>query len=114
MSRGLGDVYKRQTFGKPIGGDINNGKKSFLLLTALESGTPEATALKAAMEMAPGDTKIKTVTRIYDKLNLNEKVRKAVSHYSSEALTALKKSGLAEEAREPFRALIDKLTGRKR
>lgn len=109
------DVYgDSTTFGKPIGGDINNGKKSFLLLTALESGTPEATALKAAMEMAPGDTKIKTVTRIYDKLNLNEKVRKAVSHYSSEALTALKKSGLAEEAREPFRALIDKLTGRKR
>lgn len=109
------DVYgDSTTFGKPIGGDINNGKKSYLLLTALESGTPEAAALKAAMEMAPGDTKIRTVTRIYDKLNISETVRKSVSQYSSEAMTALKKSGLSEEAREPFRALIDKLTGRKK
>ncbi len=109
------DVYgDSTTFGKPIGGDINNGKKSYLLLTALESGMPEAAALKAAMEMAPGDTKIRTVTRIYDKLNISETVRKSVLQYSSEAMTALKKSGLSEEAREPFRALVDKLTGRKK
>lgn len=109
------DVYgDSTTFGKPIGGDINNGKKSFLLLTALESGRPEAEALKSAMQVAAGDTKVRTVTALYDKLNLSETVRKNVSHYSSEALTALKKSGLPEEAREPFRALIDKLTGRKK
>lgn len=109
------DVYgDSTTFGKPIGGDINNGKKSFLLLTALESGTPEAEALKAAMEMAPGETKIKTVTRIYDKLNLNDIVRKEVARYSSEALSALKKANLSDTAKEPFKALIDKLTGRKK
>lgn len=109
------DVYgDSTTFGKPIGGDINNGKKSFLLLTALESGTPEAEALRAAMEMAPGETKIKTVTRIYDKLNLNDTVRKEVARYSSEALSALKKANLSDIAKEPFKALIDKLTGRKK
>lgn len=109
------DVYgDSNTFGKPIGGDINNGKKSFLLLTALESGTPEAAALKVAMEMAAGDTKVKTVTRIYEKLNLSETVRKQVNHYSSEALSALKKTSLSDAAKEPFKALIDKLTGRKK
>lgn len=109
------DVYgDSTTFGKPIGGDINNGKKSFLLLTALESGTPEAEALKAAMEMAPGETKVKTVTRIYDKLNLSETVRKEVAHYSSEALTALKKAKMPDAAKEPFKTMIDKLTGRKK
>lgn len=109
------DVYgDSTTFGKPIGGDINNGKKSFLLLTALESGTPEAEALRAAMEMAPGETKIKTVTRIYDKLNLNDIVRKEVARYSSEALSAMKKANLSDIAKEPFKALIDKLTGRKK
>ena len=109
------DVYgDSNTFGKPIGGDINNGKKSFLLLTALESGTPEAAALKVAMEMSAGDTKVKTVTRIYEKLNLSETVRKQVSHYSSEALSALKKTSLSDAAKEPFKALIDKLTGRKK
>lgn len=109
------DVYgDSNTFGKPIGGDINNGKKSFLLLTALESGTPEAAALKVAMEMPAGDTKVKTVTRIYEKLNLSETVRKQVNHYSSEALSALKKTSLSDAAKEPFKALIDKLTGRKK
>lgn len=109
------DVYgDSNTFGKPIGGDINNGKKSFLLLTALESGTPEAEALKAALEMAPGETKVKTVTRIYDKLNLSELVRKEVAHYSSEAITALKKAKMTDTAKEPFKAMIDKLTGRKK
>lgn len=109
------DVYgDSNTFGKPIGGDINNGKKSFLLLTALESGTPEAEALKAAMEMAPGETKVKTVTRIYDKLNLSETVRKEVARYSSEALTALKKAKMPDAAKEPFKTMIDKLTGRKK
>lgn len=109
------DVYgDSTTFGKPIGGDINNGKKSFLLLTALESNTPEAAALKSAMEMPAGDTKVRTVTAIYDKLNLNETVRKQVSHYSSEALKALKKTALSDDAKAPFKAMIDKLTGRKK
>lgn len=109
------DVYgDSNTFGKPIGGDINNNKKSYLLLTALESGTPEAEALKSAMEMPAGDSKVRVVTNIYDKLDMSDRVRKEVAHYSSEALKAIKKSGLSEEAREPFKAMIDKLTGRKR
>lgn len=109
------DVYgDSTTFGKPIGGDINNNKMSYLLLTALESGTPEAEALKSAMQMAPGDTKVRVVTNIYDKLDMSAKVRKEVGHYSSEALTALRKSELSESAREPFRLMIDKLTGRKK
>ena len=109
------DVYgDSNTFGKPIGGDINNNKKSYLLLTALASGTPEAEALKSAMEMPAGDSKVRVVTNIYDKLDMSDRVRKEVAHYSSEALKAIKKSGLSEEAREPFKAMIDKLTGRKR
>ena len=80
----------------------------------MESGTPEASALKVAMEMPAGDTKVKTVTRIYEKLNLSETVRKQVNHYSSEALSALKKTSLSDAAKEPFKALIDKLTGRKK
>lgn len=109
------DVYGDSvTFGKPIGGDINNNKKSYLLLTALESGTPEADALRSAMQMPAGDSKVRVVKNIYDKLDLAGRVRKEVGHYSSEALSALKKTALSEEAREPFRLLIDKLTGRRK
>lgn len=102
------------TFGKPIGGDINNNKKSFLLLTALETGTPDAEALREAMRLPAGDTKIKIVTRLYERLGMSEQCRKAISMYSSKALAALKATSLSDEAREPFRVLVDKLTGRKK
>lgn len=102
------------TFGKPIGGDINNGKKSFLLTFGLNSGTPDAKALEVAMMLEPGELRVRTVTRIYEKMGMPEICRKAVGHYSTGALHALKSAGLNEAQIEPFKVLIDKLTGRKK
>lgn len=102
------------TFGKPIGGDINNNKKSFLLLSALASSTPEAEALREAMKLPAGPTKIKTVTRIYERLDMTARCRDAISAYSSKAIAALKATSLSDENREPFRLLVEKLTGRKK
>lgn len=109
------DVYgDSATFGKPIGGDINNGKKSYLLLSGLACDRAESEALRVAMKMPSGETKVKTVKRIYDKLGLSEAVRRDVSAYTGEALSALRETGLSEEIREPFRVLADRLTGRKK
>lgn len=109
------DVFgDSMTFGKPIGGDINNNKKSFLLLTALATDTPDATALKEAMKLPAGDTKIKIVTRLYERLDMTRHCREAIAAYSAKALGALKATSLSDHAREPFRLLVDKLTGRKK
>lgn len=109
------DVFgDSMTFGKPIGGDINNNKKSFLLLTALATDTPDATALKEAMKLTAGDTKIKIVTRLYERLDMTHHCREAIAAYSAKALGALKATSLSDDAREPFRLLVDKLTGRKK
>lgn len=109
------DVFgDSMTFGKPIGGDINNNKKSFLLLSALATDTPDATALAEAMKLPAGDTKIKVVTRLYERLDMSKVCRDTIHHYSSKALAALKATSLSDEAREPFRLLVDKLTGRKK
>ena len=109
------DVFgDSMTFGKPIGGDINNNKKSFLLLTALATDTPDATALKEAMKLPAGDTKIKIVTRLYERLDMTRHCREAIAAYSAKALGALKATSLSDYAREPFRLLVDKLTGRKK
>lgn len=109
------DVFgDSMTFGKPIGGDINNNKKSFLLLTALATDTPDATALKEAMKLPAGDTKIKIVTRLYERLDMTRHCREAIAAYSAKALGALKTTSLSDDAREPFRLLVDKLTGRKK
>lgn len=109
------DVFgDSMTFGKPIGGDINNNKKSFLLLTALATDTPDATALKEAMKLPAGDTKIKIVTRLYERLDMTRHCREAIAAYSAKALGDLKATSLSDDAREPFRLLVDKLTGRKK
>lgn len=100
------------TFGKPIGGDINNNKKTFLMVKALAAGGPNADALKAALKMAPGPTKIKTVTRIYEAMGLPAISKAEVSSYSSKALAAIKKTSLSDDRRDVFRALIEKLIGR--
>lgn len=109
------DTYgDSSTFGKPIGGDILNDKKTFLLVKAMESDPGTVEALKVTMKELKGEAKIKAVTRIYDKLNLNEVTRQAVSFYTKQALKALKSTSLSEELKEPFRLLLDKLTGRKK
>ncbi len=102
-----------EVFGKPIGGDINNAKKTYLLTAGLNAATPDAEALRAAISLPAGELRVKTVTRIYEKMGVSETCRRAIAHYSSRALEAVKKTGLGESEIEPFKALLDKLTGRR-
>ncbi len=66
------------------------------------------------MKLPAGPTKIKTVTRIYERLDMTARCRDAISAYSSKAIAALKATSLSDENREPFRLLVEKLTGRKK
>ena len=102
------------TFGKPIGGDILNGKKTYLYVAALAQGGQMAEALRAAFNMPAGESKVKTVTRLYEKIGIGEMSKKAVGHYSSKALKALNATSLSEEKKEAFRKLAEKLVGRKK
>lgn len=102
------------TFGKTIGGDINNGKKTYLYVSALQQDTQTAQALREAYAIPAGDVRVKTVTRIYEKLGINESTKKAVNHYSSLALKALNGTSLSDEKKEVFRKLAEKLIGRKK
>lgn len=102
------------TFGKPIGGDINNNKKSFLMLSGLAETSTDAQALREAINLPAGPTKVKVVTRIYEKMGMTEKCRTAIQHYSSKALAALKGVRVSDECKEPYRRLVEKLTGRKK
>lgn len=102
------------TFGKPIGGDINHGKKTYLYVSGISAGSEEGKALKMAMELPAGDMRVKTVTRIYEKMHLDETGRKAAASYSAKALKAIKGTGLPEERLESFKYLLDRLSGRKK
>lgn len=109
------DVYgDPATFGKPVGGDINNNKKTLLMLTALSGDSAESKALREAIKMPAGATKVATVTRLYDKMNISELCRKEIAAYSSAAMTALKNVKMPEENKAPFKDLLNKLSGRKK
>ena len=102
------------TFGKPIGGDINQGKKTFLYVSGMAAGSEESKALKVAMSLPAGDMKVKTVSRIYEKMQLDASARKAAAHYSAKALKAVKATGLPEDRLESYKYLLDRLSGRKK
>lgn len=102
------------TFGKPIGGDINQAKKTFLYVSGMNAGTEESKALTMAMELPAGDMRVKAVTRIYEKMHLDESCRKAAASYSAKAMKAVKATGLPEERLDSFKYLLDRLSGRKK
>ena len=80
-------------FGKPIGGDIVNNKKSWLLTRALEKVACKEALLKA-MDLPVGTAdgqaaKIAAVRAIYDAAGVGEDARAEVRRLSDEALAAI-------------------------
>lgn len=102
------------TFGKPIGGDINRAKKTFLLISGLSAANEESEALRMAMTLPEGDIRVKAVKRIYEKMHLDSEARKASAHYSAAAMAALKRCGLPESEVNGFKYLLDRLAGRRK
>lgn len=102
------------TFGKPIGGDINNAKKTFLLTEALSRADDDAKALRAAMQLPAGDLRVRTATCIYEKMQMPKRCKEAVAHHSALAMAALKETHLPEDKIVDFKTLIDRLTGRRK
>lgn len=102
------------TFGKPIGGDIANGKKTYLYVTALNRGGSDAELFRTAMALEQPELRVKTVTRLLEKMGIGEECRKAVAHYSGAAMNALKHTSMPEEWKEAFRKIAEKLIGRRK
>lgn len=73
-----GDTY---VFGKKIGGDIVNNKKTWLLINLLKSSlNKEANALIEDVNIS-ADEKIKAVKQLYDKLRLKDKLEDVVRNH---------------------------------
>ena len=84
------DAYgDEKVFGKPIGGDIVNGKKSWLTVRAMEKGAKGiAEALEA--DLTPAE-KIATVMDLYDSVHVAEDARETVARFHEKALAAAEK-----------------------
>ena len=109
------DVYgDPKTFGKKVGGDICANKKTFLLLTALESADAESRAelLQWMMATDRDEEKIAAVTEIYNKLGVREAGEVVMEEHTAIALEQLDKLP-QNDATETLRELAEKLATRK-
>ena len=114
----LHDTYgDPAVFGKPVGGDILVGKKTYLLTTALKAADAPTRARLLALlhdaEMASGE-KIAAVRAVYDSLAVRQTAERAVASYFDEARQVLRSLRLSEERLAPLRELSDMLLNRRK
>lgn len=109
------DVYgDPKTFGKAIGGDICCNKKTYLLLTALETAPAEdkAELLEWLLVSDRDQEKIAAVTALYTRLGVREACEVEMEQHTAEALLQLD-SLPQNKATDALRVLAEKLVTRK-
>ena len=105
-------------FGKAIGGDILNNKKTWLMIKALDKATEtEKDALYRAMEMPleteqEKATKIAAVISIYETLGIREDAKREIARLHEQAMGYVAQLGLSDEAIAPLCNYAAALIGR--
>ena len=96
------DTYGNpETFGKAIGGDILNDKKTWLLIMAMNED--ESGEIKSLLGHCDNpEDKIARVRAVYDRLNLPERIHELISAYIDNAIKNLDHLDLSPEARAFF------------
>jgi geranylgeranyl diphosphate synthase type II len=107
------DVYGDPAlFGKNIGGDILNNKKTFLLISALENGTDEQRsemeAWMARTDYDPAE-KIARFTELFTETGARALCELKMKQYYRIGLEALAKVSLSDEAKASLHQLADEL-----
>lgn len=104
------DTFGDETsFGKKIGGDIENDKKTWLYIMAMKE-SPER--MDEAKELT-GEEKIAAVRAVYESLDLRKRCEKLIEHHTNGAIKQLDKLQIDAEATEFFTNFALSLVGRK-
>lgn len=111
------DTYGNvNTFGKKIGGDIVENKKTFLTIQAFSMAKGQSLKLLNSYFKAQNIdplVKVKEVRKIYDELDVKTKTEEKIKEYFDNALNALEKINVNPEKREVLSSLANKIMGRK-
>jgi geranylgeranyl diphosphate synthase, type II len=108
------DVYgDPEKFGKQVGGDIIENKKTWLLLKALEIGEANE-ALKSWIDAKEFDKeeKVKAVTEIYNSLNIRQLAEYKMNAYFDKGLEGLAKLNASTERKQPLIEITKQLIER--
>lgn len=96
------DTYGNpETFGKAIGGDIINDKKTWLLIMALKEDTTGTVKALLGDNSNP-QSKIEKIRNVYNSLNLPERIHELISAYIDSAIKNLDDIDLSPDARAFF------------
>lgn len=111
-----GDV---KVFGKAIGGDILNNKKTWLLTRAFEKAGDLRADLLAAMDIPVTSdehkaAKIEAVKGIYDALEIGKEAQQEIARLHTQALGYVSQLNLAPEAEAVLHNYASTLIGRNR
>jgi geranylgeranyl diphosphate synthase type II len=102
-------------FGKKVGGDIVQNKKTYLVLRALELAGPETkTKLTNLMntQTINEEQKIDAVKGIFRRLNIMEEAEKMKERYQALAFEALASIEVEQEKKEPLTSIANQLLAR--
>ena len=108
------DAYgDEKVFGKPIGGDILNEKKSWLTIRALEKMEDKAAFHEVfeSQDLEP-TVKISRVKAVYDALGVAEDAKSEIRKYSDRAIESVSGLGLSPECLDALKVFAEKLVGR--
>ncbi|MBO4803863.1 MAG: polyprenyl synthetase family protein [Muribaculaceae bacterium] len=104
-----------ETFGKEIGGDIMNNKKTFLLINAMQLAQgADAEELRRWLDdtQVERDSKVPAVTALYERLGVRQLALEAIADYNARAIAAFNRVKMSDEDKQAFIALSNKLAGR--
>ena len=103
------------TFGKEIGGDIMNNKKTYLLINAMQLAQgDDANELRHWLN-DPYTTrvdKVRGVTALYERLGVRQLAEDAITRYNNLAITAFNQVKMSDDDKNAFVALANRLSGR--
>ena len=104
-----------KTFGKQVGGDIIENKKTYLYLKALEfSNETDKLQLSQIFSSNPEDvsTKIQIAKQYFDTSGSSEATKKAIEDYTNKAFSILQSLNISEDKKQLLRAFGESLINR--
>ncbi len=105
-----------ETFGKQVGGDIIENKKTYLYLKAVEfASADENEQLMHLYSIQPQDNsdKIISVKEIFNQTGASATTQKAIEDYTMKAFSTLEKLNIDSDKKAMLRAFGENLMGRK-
>lgn len=104
------------TFGKQVGGDIIENKKTYLYLKALEFSNPEEKELLTqlfSVELDDNDNKIKVIKEIFNSTGASQATQQSIQDFTLKAFKTLKKLNISKDKKAILKAFGENLMSRK-